>query len=232
MTAALTSRLVGELVAERPARARLFEHLGIDYCCGGRRPLADACREHGVDAATVAVLLDALDEATDRPAEPDWARASLLALCDHIVEVHHAYLRRELPRLSELLAKCVRAHAADRPELIELRATFERLRAELERHLAEEERVLFPVCRTLEPGEPADSVLPGSLERLETEHAATGGLLERLSLLTGGYDLGGALCNTHRAALDALAALERDLHEHVHEENNILFPRVLANSAL
>jgi regulator of cell morphogenesis and NO signaling len=232
MTATLTSRLVGELVAERPTRARLFEHLGIDYCCGGRRPLADACREHGVDAATVAVLLNALDERTYSPAETDWAGASLLDLCDHIVDVHHAYLRRELPRLSELLAKCERAHGADRPELIETRATFARLRAELERHLAEEEQVVFPVCRTLEPGGPPERVLLGSLERLETEHAATGGLLARLSRLTAGYDLGGALCNTHRAALDALAALERDLHEHIHEENNILFPRVLPNSAL
>jgi regulator of cell morphogenesis and NO signaling len=210
---------VGDLVAERPARARLFEQLGIDYCCGGRRTLDEVCDERGLDATTVTVLLDAL-ESDAGLIGTDWGRASLAELCDHIVDVHHAYLRRELPRLSRLLEKSERAHADERPELSEIRATFERLRDELEQHLAEEERALFPACR--------DARLPDGLDRLAAEHTRTGELLQRLSALTAGYDTETALCNTHRAAVDALAELERDLHEHIHEENNILFPRVLA----
>src|SRR5262245_50330857 len=145
--AARASRLVGDLVAERPTRARVFEQLGIDYCCGGRRPLGDACRERGLDVESVVALLD---DDTNTFDEPDWRRAPLSELCDHIVAVHHDYLRRELPRLAELLAKCERAHGEDRPELVEARETFEHLRAELEHHLADEERRLFPACRRLD----------------------------------------------------------------------------------
>ena len=220
-------RIVGDLVAERPARARLFEQLGIDYCCGGRRTLGEVCDERGLDAATVAVLLDAAEN--DRGLiGSDWGRATLSQLCDHIVSVHHAYLRRELPRHTGLLEKCERAHGGERPELGETRATFEGLRVELEQHLAEEERTLFPACRQVAAGESLAPGLVDSLERFAAEHTGTGASLQRLSALTSGYDTDAALCNTHRATLVALAELERDLHEHIHEENNILFPRVLA----
>ena len=215
---------VGDLVAERPARARVFEALGIDYCCGGRQPLAAACSERGLELTAVAALLDAVESTPGRSARD----MSLTELCDHIVSVHHAFLRRELPRLSTLLEKCARAHGAARPELDDVRATYERLRLELEQHLAEEERSLFPACRRLEEGEGPDAGLLASLEHLEVEHELAGSLLRRLSDLTNGYDTGSALCNTHRAALDALAELERDMHEHVHEENAVLFPRALA----
>jgi regulator of cell morphogenesis and NO signaling len=212
----VTDQQVGELVAAVPARARLFERLGIDYCCGGRVSLADACRARRLDPETVAVLLDAFG---DIPAagEPDWSTVSLAQLCDHIVDVHHAFLRRELPRISTLLEKCERAHG-----LVEPRALFDELRGELEPHMLEEEQVLFPAVR-------AGSGIDASLvDDLDDEHAAVGQLLQRLSVLTNGYDPSAALCNTHRAALAALADLERDLHDHIHEENNILFPRALA----
>jgi regulator of cell morphogenesis and NO signaling len=222
-----TEQPVGDLVAERPGRARIFEQLGIDYCCGGRRLLAAACGERGLDPATVAVLLDAVDDEPELVGS-DWGQASVAELCDHILAVHHASLRRELPRLSQLLEKCERAHGVELPDLYETRATFEVLRVELEQHLVEEERTLFPGCRKLAAGDRPDRALLDNLGRFEAEHAGTGAALGRLAVLTGGYDLASALCNTHRAAIDALAELERDLREHIHEENNILFPRVLA----
>jgi regulator of cell morphogenesis and NO signaling len=223
-----SSVLVGDLVAERPGRARLFERLGIDYCCGGRRTLADACYERGLDSETVAVLLDASNSDSGCLIGSDWGSVSTAELCHHILDVHHDYLRRELPRLSELLEKCERAHALERPELYETRATFERLRVELEQHLDEEERTLFPACRRIAAGKSLEPGLLESMEGFAAEHSGTGAALRRLSALTAGYDTDTALCNTHRAAIDALAELERDLHEHIHEENNILFPRVLA----
>jgi regulator of cell morphogenesis and NO signaling len=213
------SRTVAELVVERPSRARAFEQLGIDYCCGGKRSLADACSDRAIDPAAALAALDTAAPA-DAGEDRDWAAVPLAELCDHIVEIHHARLREELPRLSGLLEKVVRAHEAERPELNELRRTFEAMRAELEEHTVDEEERLFPACRAGTP------FVRAELAELEHEHAATGELLERLRELADGYDLDRALCNTHRALLDGLRELELDLHLHVHEENNVLFPRV------
>jgi regulator of cell morphogenesis and NO signaling len=227
MSSISISSRVADLVVERPARARVFEELRIDYCCGGGQSLGEACRSRGLDAETVVAVLRAAEAGAD-PSETNWSDAGLGALCDHIVEAHHGYLRRELPRLAELLEKVERAHADERPELRELRATFERLRAELVAHTEAEEESLFPAVRRIEAGASPDAALERELAGFEEEHAAAGALLEELARVTGGHDLSRALCNTHRAALDGLRELERDLHEHIHEENNLLFPRLLA----
>jgi regulator of cell morphogenesis and NO signaling len=211
---------VAELVVERPARARVFERLGIDYCCGGKTSLAEACESRGLDVKTAVAFLDA---GTDASGETeDWATAPLDELVRHIVDEHHAKLRTELPRISGLLEKCVRAHGQELPSLAELRAAFEQLRGTLELHMDEEEQVLFPALADADPDE---------VGRLEHDHDAVGSSLLRLRELGGDYDSGTALCNTHRATLSALAELELDLHQHIHEENNILFPRALAAAA-
>jgi regulator of cell morphogenesis and NO signaling len=229
MSAVSTSSTVAELVVDRPSRARVFEQLGLDYCCGGKRPLGEACEERGLDPETVVALLNA-DLAGGAPAGADWARASLGDLREHIVEAHHGYLRRELPRLSTLWEKVERSHGTESPTAHDVRVTFEELRAELESHTAEEERVVFPQLRDVEDGGPVGEELAAELEALVWEHASAGELLGRLRELTGGYDTQLGLCNTHRAAIDGLRELERDLHEHIHEENNILFPRVLTRA--
>ena len=206
---------VAALVLERPGRARVLEQLGLDYCCGGKRTLADACSRRGLDLDAVAA---ALDEETE-PGGCEVAGLSDAELCEHIVSVHHARLREELPRLAGLLDKVVRAHGKDDARLVFVRAAFTDLRAELEHHTDEEESVLFP------------AIVAGSgaeVAPFEDDHAAAGALLERLWELTDGYDLGSARCNTHRTTLHALAELQADLHAHIHEENNVLFPRVAA----
>ena len=217
------SRTVAELVLEQPSRTRVFEQLGLDYCCGGKRSLADACARRGVQLDAAVTALESANGSGRE--EDDWTLAPLAQLVDHIVVVHHGLLRTELPRLSTLLAKCERAHGAERPELVTMKATFEALRRELEHHMRDEEQRLFPAC--LNGGAPEATLL----EHLEEEHAAAGELLEELRTLGGDYDLETALCNTHRAALDGLRELELDLHQHIHEENNILFPRVAARAA-
>lgn len=225
MPAVSTSTTVAELVVDRPSRARLFEELGLDYCCGGKRALGEACEARGLDPDTVVALLNA-EVAIEGEAATDWSRAPLGALCDHIVETHHAFLRRELPRLSTLWEKVERSHGAESPTAHDVRATFEQLRNELERHTEEEERAVFPRLRSLDGGR-ADDALATELAALEHEHESAGALLGRLAELTGGYDTSLGLCNTHRAAIDGLHDLERDLHEHIHKENNILFGRAL-----
>ena len=214
------SRTVAELVLEQPSRARVFEELGVDYCCGGKKRLDEACASRGLAVETAVAALESVTD--DASAERDWTQVPLSELCAHIVSAHHDRLREELPRLDGLLEKVVRAHGDERPELAEIRETFGALRAELEAHMVSEEEGLFPL---VERGGPYD---PDQVAELEHEHDFAGSALARLRELSDGYDLERALCNTHRATIDGLRELELDLHQHIHEENNVLFPRALA----
>jgi regulator of cell morphogenesis and NO signaling len=219
---------VAELVLEEPSRARVFEQLGIDYCCGGRKPLATACADHGLDLDAV---LGALDASREPDAEDvDWRERPLEELCGHIVDRHHAYLREELPSLRELVVKVARAHGAAHPELHEVQAVFAAAADELQQHMVKEETILFPVCVALERG--VDSPFPagsveGPIDVMEHEHDAVAAALARLRKLTDGYEPPTGACTSYRAMLGRLATLEKDTHRHVHEENNILVPRTM-----
>jgi len=219
------------LVLDEPGRAELFERLGLDYCCRGERSLDTACTQQDLDVDTVVRVLEA-HAGTSTPTaedEHDWRRASTADLCDHIVEAHHDRLRHELPRLGETLTTVVRVHGGDDPQLDELARVFSSFAGELLVHLDREEQVLFPACRAVEVGAPVDP--QALLDELEHDHADVGETLLVLRDLAGGYRSDAARCSTHRALLDGLRALERDLHQHIHEENNVLFPRVRSRLA-
>lgn len=223
------SSSLGALVAEQPSRAEVFERLRLDYCCGGAQTLAQACAHAGLDVETVARMLAAFD--APRPARApvedcDWRRASIGELCDHIVAAHHDWLRAELPRLDELVARVVRVHGTDHPELNDLQRLFVAMRRDLESHIDTEERVVFPACRAVAAGRAA--VDERALASREREHIATGDALAALRELTQDYDPDAAFCRTYRKLLDSLGRLELDLHQHIHEENNLLFPRARA----
>lgn len=222
---------VATLVLEEPSRARVFERFGIDYCCGGKTPLEDACVERGLD---VEVVLAALAEPLTRGDEDvDWTSASVSELVEHIVGRHHAYLREELPPLGALVEKVARAHGDAHSELADVQRTFLAVADELAEHMQKEEQVVFPACIALEEG--ARSPVPGSLASpiavMLHEHDEVGSGLARLRALTSGYEPPGDACNSYRAMLDRLHTLELDVHRHVHEENNVLFPRALALEA-
>lgn len=219
---------LGDLVADDPRRARLFEQLGLEYCCGGRRTLEEACAQRGLDPETVVAVLKGLqDDATASwSTGHDIARASIPELCDHIVQVHHDRLRRELPHISDLLSRVVRVHGDGQRELHDLQRLFAGMRDELEGHLGIEEETLFPACRALDAADGAIEFDEALLVLHETEHEEVGDALAALRELTGGYGIEHALCGTHRALLQSLRELEFQLHQHVHEENNVLFPRV------
>jgi regulator of cell morphogenesis and NO signaling len=230
MAALSAEATVGRLVAEKPGRSRVFEALGVDYCCGGDRPLGEVCAEKGLDAATVLRMLAAYEAEGGAEDGADWTGATAGELADHIEEAHHDYLRGALPRLDAMVDKVARVHWEGHPELRELREVFRSLRAELEAHMAEEERVLFPACRGLDAADAPDleGLLEGPLGELVREHEEAGRALARMRELTGGYEPPADACNTYRAMLDGLAELERDTHLHIHEENNVLFPKVRA----
>lgn len=226
---------VGRLVAEHLGRARVFDRLGIDYCCGGKTALDRACWEKGLDVFEVLRELAASDARATEAESIDWNRAPMSDLADHIVAVHHAYLRRELPRLADLMEKVVAAHGARHPDLGAVHATLLSLKAELESHMLKEEKVLFPIIKQLETATTLPSFHCGSVNNpilvMEHEHEDAGTALAQLRAWTGGYQAPEDACNTYRAALAGLAELEADLHRHIHKENEILFPRALAAEA-
>ena len=226
-----TQTTVGELVAEWPSRARIFEKLGIEYCCGGKKPLEAACAEAGLDAKTVILMLEASEANGATGEERDWANAPIAELVDHIVSTHHQYLRRELPRVLNLIDKVVNAHGSKAAELSKVRTVFGEMKAELDSHMWKEENILFPACKEIADNNSAVSGHFGSVSQpiavMEMEHDSAGRALAELRELTNGYTAPEWACNTYLAMLDGLLSIEKDTHEHISTENNILFPRVL-----
>jgi regulator of cell morphogenesis and NO signaling len=224
---------VGKIVRSVPARSRIFESLGIDYCCGGKKPLAEACRAKNLDPATVVAMLSALDAGAPAATSPDPDTLSLSALCDNIEQVHHGYLREELPRLDFMTRKVAAVHGDHEPRLLEVRQVFESFNAAMTSHTQEEEEQIFPAIRRLESsGGAAVTQLKGALDKLESEHDRAGAALSRFAELTDNYTPPEWACNTFRALYDGLANLERETHQHVHKENNVLFPRALSASGV
>jgi regulator of cell morphogenesis and NO signaling len=229
MSGISVNETVGEIVARRPSLSHAFEAAGVDYCCGGKRTLGEACREKGLDPrAFVAVLEEAAMANRGEPVV-DAAAMSLTELAAHIEQTHHAYLREELPRLDRLTAKVASVHGAEDARLHEVRGKLLAFVSELTSHMMKEEQILFPMIRTLEASDALPELHCGSIanpiRQMEREHHGAGDALERMRLLTDGYMPPEWACNTYRAMLDALAQLERDMHQHVHKEENVLFPR-------
>ncbi len=218
-----------------PARSRIFENLGIDYCCGGKKSLAEACQAKKLDPTTVAAMLSALDNGgKEVPADPD--TLTLSELCDHIEQVHHGYLREELPRLDFMTKKVAATHGDTNPKLWEVRRLFETFQDKVSAHTTEENEQVFPAIRKLEASDgdksAAASGLKTEFDKLEAEHLSTGAALAQFNQLTDSYTPPDWACNTWRALYDSLRQMEKDMHQHIHEENNVLFPRALAVSAL
>ncbi|HET8547001.1 MAG TPA: iron-sulfur cluster repair di-iron protein [Bryobacteraceae bacterium] len=219
---AITNTTVAEIAAESLAAVRVFERLGIDYCCGGKRPLDEVCSEKGLSADAVRSELDAA-MAASAPGTCDWATAPLRDLIDHIVGTHHEYLRRELPALAARVEKVHRVYtgrnlAEGLPGLPE---TFGALRTELEAHMAKEEVILFPMIAAGIPH------IAKPIRVMEFEHESAGDALARIRQITRDHSVPDYACVTYRAMLAGLKELETDLHLHIHLENNILFPRAL-----
>ena len=226
---------VADLVLAHPALRPLLERLGIDYCCGGRKPFAQAVRDAGHDLKSVMDACQRTVQASaSTPAATDWTRATVTALADHILATHHVFTRSQLERIDGLLVRVQRAHAAAHGAMLgEVREIFDALRAELESHLAKEEQILFPAIQAIDGYLAGRNARPDihcgrvayPIRQMEVEHDAAGAALARLRSLTGGYQAPADACATFQALYEALPALEDDLHEHIHLENNILFPR-------
>jgi regulator of cell morphogenesis and NO signaling len=234
---ATDGKTVAEIAAGSLAAVGVFERFGIDYCCGGKRPLDQVCREKGLAAEDVQRELDRA--MARRPAEErDWSAASLRDLIAHIVGTHHDYLKRELGPLGERVSKVERVYSA-RPEAVErvagLSPVFEELASELLLHLQKEEMALFPAIESCEAAANANQALPslpfGSvanpIRMMESEHDSAGRALSRLREITKDFEVPEYACVTYKAMISGIRQLEEDLHMHIHLENNVLFPRAL-----
>lgn len=225
---------IRDIAIEQPASIRVFEKYGIDYCCGGRRPLAQVCEERAIQMDE---LLSAIEQAGNQqqPGGPDWMTFQLGAICDHIVRTHHAYIRNELPRLHFLARKVVARHGEEHPELPQIQQFIQDIGDDLLSHLAKEEMMLFPYITNLERNlaacGPASFGCSGSVRNpirvMMAEHDAAGEMTAQIRQLSHDYTAPEGACPTYRGFYQALLEFEQDLHRHVHLENNILFPRAI-----
>lgn len=225
---------VRDIALEQPASIRVFERFGIDYCCGGRKPLAEACQERSINPDTV---LAALEEANANGSEQtrDWTKASLESICNHIVETHHAYVRAELPRLEAFAEKVYSRHGDKQPELGKIRELVGSVGEDLLQHMNKEEMVLFPYVTNLERNMTSCGPRPlgcfgavrNPIRVMMSEHDAAGDAIAKMRALSGGFTPPEWACPTYRGFYQALSEFEKDLHQHVHLENNVLFPRAI-----
>ena len=233
----MTAKTVREVAVENPAATRVFERFGIDYCCGGTQALEHACQRAGVSFEEVIESLE-MEEAAARAAMQvhDWQNESLSELITHIKSTHHKYTRDETVRLAALLQKVSSVHGKNHPELFAIRETFGWVSQELTTHMMKEEMVLFPYIERMEESViQNEPVLPapfGSVQNpvalMEHEHDSAGTALRSMRKASSDFTPPSDACISYQTLYKALEAFEADLHQHIHLENNILFPRAIA----
>jgi regulator of cell morphogenesis and NO signaling len=225
---------VREVVLRLPNATRVFEKVKIDYCCGGQRQLGDACAEAGIDLQQLNELLaDAAPR--DLDTTPDFNRLTLSELIQHILDKHHVYTKEEMVRLTALIGKVVDAHGTNHPELLEIQTTFQQLCTDLTPHMFKEEQILFPFVVELERSQTLHRHPPfapfgtvnNPIRMMMMEHDAAGDILRQLRTLSADYRVRADACISYDTLYKALEAFEQDLHQHIHLENNLLFPKAI-----
>jgi regulator of cell morphogenesis and NO signaling len=215
------SATVAALVLEHPSAARSFERFGIDFCCRGRVALEAACRELGIPLSQV---LEDLERELHAPGPTAPSNTDVGALIDYILERHHRYASEELTRLRPLASKVEQAHGERHHELREVREVVEAICDDLLPHMRKEELVLFPLLRARARDPQLGAAPQGPISVMQREHDQLGSLLLRLRALTSGYSAPRDACTSYQVLYRGLEQLSADLHQHIHLENNLLFP--------
>lgn len=224
---------LGQLAAKDLRKAQVFKKYGLDFCCGGKKTVREACAEKGLDAARVEQELQQTARENDVHPIPydDWSPAFL---ADYIVNTHHRYVKKSLPDIRVYAAKVLRVHGSGHPELETVHDLVEKIHAELSPHMEIEENILFPYIKNLwavtegaVPATTADMAVLNPIRRMEIEHQTVGDYVSALRKITDGYRLPADACASYSLLYRLLAEFEEDLHLHVHLENNILFPKTL-----
>lgn len=215
-----TQRSLGDLATSNSAATRVFLRHKLDFCCGGRRSLGEACRSAGLDPDAIVAELE---QEAQRGDESRWDDRSQAELADHIESRYHAGIRRDLPPLVEAARKVERVHAQKPGVPAGLADTLAAFFADMQQHMDREEKILFPLLRRAAPSD----LVAMPLREMQHEHDTHGAYLAKIRALTGDLRAPAHACATWRALYDELATVETDLMEHVHLENNILFARAL-----
>ena len=235
MTLTLT-KTVRDYAIETPQTIPVFEKLGIDFCCGGNRPLDEACAAANLKLDDVLASLETALATPAQKSNKELQAGSLAELIAHIVGTHHVYLRRELPQIEKLIDKVQDKHGANHPELGHIRSVFHGLAQELMLHLMKEENILFPYVERMEESvlqrepilPPPFGTVANPVRMMEHEHDSAGDALKALRRASNGFVPPDDACTSYRALYTALENFEKDMHQHIHLENNVLFPKALA----
>jgi regulator of cell morphogenesis and NO signaling len=231
-----STKTVRDVALELPQATRVFEKLKIDYCCGGDKPLGEACATAGVDVENLERMLEEAGQAeVQGNGSLDFQKATLSELVGHILDKHHVYTKEEMARLEPLIDKVIVAHGGNHPELQGIGRLFQQLCADLKPHMFREEQILFPYIVEMErsalQNRPAPFAPFGTVNNpirmMMMEHDAVGDLLRKLRALSSNYTVPADGCISYQTLYQALEAFETDLHQHIHLENNILFPRAI-----
>jgi len=226
---------IGEIVTSDYRKAQVFKSFGIDFCCGGKKTVAEVCEKKGMDPDVVINALSRLD-AQDSTNENEQSKWNIAFLADYIVNTHHEYVKENIPFMTELAEKVARVHGAEHPELIKVAELFNVVANELTSHLMKEERMLFPFIKVLHAaqinGTPVPPAVFGDvsnpIQMMESEHEQAGDILRNIREITNNFALPAGACNSYTILFKKLDEFENDLHRHVHLENNILFPKTLS----
>lgn len=224
---------VGEIAAKDLRKAEVFKKYGIDFCCGGKKTLKEACDEKGISVAAVEAELGNPDQ--PMKSANDFLRWEPDFLADYIYNQHHFYYYNETPVIKDLLTKVVNKHGSNHPELIRVYTLFGHLLNELDTHFMREEKVVFPFIKALMLAKKAGDTkslnsqpsITESIQLMEADHEAAGDILAEMKNAADGYNPPEDACNSYQFLYKKLKELDEDLHQHIHLENNILFPKAL-----
>jgi regulator of cell morphogenesis and NO signaling len=225
---------LGEIAAKDLRKAEVFKKYGLDFCCGGKKTLEEACKEKGLDTLKVKEELERPAQATSTFPQHDFNAWDLSFLSDYIVNVHHSYVQQNIPVISDLSQKVADHHGKTNPELGSIRDKVDEMVSELKVHLKKEENILFPYIKSLENSKKAGTAAPtgfGSVQQpiavMENDHDIVGDLADEIRILSHNYTLPENACNSYTLLYKKLEEFENDLHMHIHLENNILFPKAV-----
>lgn len=225
---------IGEMVTKDFRKAEVFKKFGLDFCCGGKKTLNKACAEKGIDIVELEKQLQAVENVSVSSSQ-DYASWDLDFLSDYIVNTHHKYVIRSMPAISEYTQKVAKVHGQNHPEAIEIANLFQQVRAELESHMIKEENILFPYIKELVTAQKNKSkigpcpfgTIANPISMMESEHELVGDISETIGKLTNDFVPPADACTTYRLSYSALKEFIDDLHQHIHLENNILFPKAI-----
>ena len=221
---------VGEIAAKDMRKAMVFKKLGIDFCCGGKKSLEDACIEKGLDVVRVKKELQEVEANKATGPQLDFNSFTLSFLADYIVNVHHNYVKENAMGIEDLAKKVAGHHGGAMPFLGEVYDKFDELRCELATHMKKEEQILFPAIKQLETGGGLNANFPkinDPIYVMERDHDIAGELIGDIHRLTNNYTVPEGACNSIRVLYHKLSEFESDLQQHIHLENNILFPKAM-----